>query len=88
MTNQQNNFYLLFETRRILLRLRKINLVLYYDLKFFYELLCQEYSYQNNVNFLIYNDAFYKIYDSIQNFIFEYHNFIAKKKLFKNKKLY
>ena len=85
MTNQQNNFYLLFETRRILLRLRKINLVLYYDLKFFYELLCQEYSHQNNVNFLIYNDAFYKTYDSIQNFIFEYRNFIAKRNYCKTK---
>ena len=85
MTNQQNNFYLLFETRRILLRLKKINLVLYYDLKFFYELLCKEYSYQNNVNFLIYNDAFYKTYDSLQNFIFEYQNFIAKRNYCKTK---
>ena len=79
MTNQQNNFYLLFETRKILLRLRKSNLVLYYDLKFFYELLCQEYAYQNNVNFLIYNDAFYKIFESVKFFLKEYRSFIEKR---------
>ena len=79
MTNQQNNFYLLFETRKILLRLRKSNLVLYYNLKFFYELLCQEYAYQNNVNFLIYNDAFYKIFESVKFFLKEYRLFIQKR---------
>ena len=79
MTNQQNNFYLLFETRKILLRLRKSNLVLYYDLKFFYELLCQEYAYQNNVNFLIYNDAFYKIFESVKYFLKECQLFIQKR---------
>ena len=38
MTNQQNNFYLLFETRKILMKLKKYNLILYFDLKFFYDL--------------------------------------------------
>ena len=79
MTNQQNNFYLLFETRRILLRLKKFNLILYYDLKFFYELLCEQYSFQNNINFLICNDAFYKIYESTKKFLKGYQNFINKR---------
>ena len=85
MTNQQNNFYLLFETRSILLRLKRTNLVLYYDLKFFYELLCEQYSFQNNVNYLIYNDAYFKIYDSIKKFLKEYQNFIDKRNFHKTK---
>ena len=85
MTNQQNNFFLLFETRNILLRLKKTNLILYYDLNFFYELLCEQYSLQNNVNFLIYNDSFYKLYDSIKIFISEYQNFINKRNFLKTK---
>ena len=83
MTDQQNNFYLLFETRKILLRLKKSNLVLYYDLKFFYELLCEQYSFQNNVNFLIYNDAYYKLYKAIIKFLSEYENFIKKRNYLK-----
>ena len=83
MTNQQNNFFLLFETRKILLRLKKFNLVLYYDLKFFYELLCQNYSFQNNTNFLIYNEAFLKIFETIKIVLFEYEHFITKRNYLK-----
>jgi hypothetical protein len=85
MTNQQNNFYLLFETRKILLRLKKFNLVLYYDLKFFYELLCQTYSFQNNTNFLIYNDAYFNLFEVIKDFLLKYQNFIAKRNYCKTK---
>jgi len=83
MTNQQNNFYLLFETRKILIRLKKYNLVLYYDLKFFYELLCQSYSFQNNTNFLIYNDAYFNLFEVTKNFLSEYQNFITKRNYLK-----
>ena len=83
MTNQQNNFFLLFETRKILLRLKKFNLVLYYDLKFFYELLCQTYSFQNNTNFLIYNDAYFNLFEVIKDFLLKYQNFIAKRNYLK-----
>ncbi len=85
MTNQQNNFYLLFETRKILLRLKKVNLVLYYDLKFFYELLCQTYSFQNNTNFLIYNSAYFNLFEGIKNFLSKYQKFIAKRNYLKTK---
>ena len=79
MTNQQNNFYLLFETRTILMKLKKNNIILYFDLKFFYDLLCEEYAFQNNVNFLAYNDAFYKVFQAINFFLHKFQVFISKR---------
>ena len=85
MTTCQNDFSLLFETRKILLKLKKSNLILYYDLRFFYELLCDLHSMQNNSNFYQYNDSYYKIYDNLNKMSKSFIFFLAKKSFNKPK---
>ena len=79
MTTCQNDFSLLYETRKILLKLKKSNLILYFDLRFFYELLCDLHSMQNNTNLYQYNDSYYKIYDNVNKMSKSFIFFLAKK---------
>ena len=77
MTNQTNNFGLMFKTWKILQQFKTTNKVYYINLRFFYQKLCD--SSKNNCNFFIYHHSFYNLYKNINDTLTALIDFVKKK---------
>ncbi len=65
MNDLKNNFMTIFEIQKIINKLKLINKVFYYNLRYFFQILCLKASFNQNNNALIYQKAFNQLFSSI-----------------------
>ena len=65
MNDLKNNFMTIFEIKKIINKLKLINKVFYYNLRYFFQILCLKSSFSQNNNTLIYQKAFNQLFSSI-----------------------
>ena len=73
-----NHFKLLFKTWGILQKIKNYNFIYYLNLKYYYQLLCDEQINNSNGNLLVYSEAYNDIKETIHDFLIDYIKFIKK----------
>ena len=73
-----NHFKLLFQTWSILQKIKNYHFIYYLNLKYYYQLLCDEQINNSNGNLLVYSEAYNEIKETIHDFIIDYSKFIKK----------
>ena len=76
MLKQTNDFKLLFKAWYIMQKFKVENYLYFINLRYYYQSFCNEQSFNNNCNFLIYNSSFYSIHRSVAKFIGNFQSFL------------
>ena len=77
LTNLNNYFQLIFEIRKILNKLKFTNYIYYINLRYYYQILCQKHSINDNIDMLLYNETLFKIFNVVVNFIDDIEKFLS-----------
>ena len=77
LTDLNNYFQLIFEIRKILNKLKFTNYIYYINLRYYYQILCEKHSINDNMDMLLYNETLFKIFNVIVNFIDDMEKFLS-----------
>ena len=77
MNDLRNNFLLIFETKKILNRFKNINEIFYFNLRYFYEIICMKSLLSEKKNSLKFYRTFYKLFSSLLILIKQEENFLT-----------